>query len=115
MNKEEKVSEQLNESAETVKSGVESKSVAGASGKIDYWIKTLENKDGFKTISGSLEKLKTAIKEKNSEHICDLLEKLGEATVKKSELDGVDDSSSIKKLGKALISDSQSLKKLSGK
>jgi len=53
-----------------------------------------------------LEKLKTAIKEKNSEDICMLLEKLGEATVKKSELEGVDDSKSTKNLGKALINGS---------
>ena len=115
MIKDEKLNDELKNSEDTVNSGVEGKSTTGVSKNIDKWIKTLEGKEGFKTISGNLEKLKEALKAKDGEEICSLMEKLGEATVKKSELDGVENGKNIKSLGKALISGAKTLKKLSSK
>lgn len=115
MSKDEKIKDELKNSEETVKSGVTEKSTTGASKNIDKWIKTLEDKEGFKTISGNLDKLKEALKAKDSDQICSLMEKLGEATVKKSELDGVKDGKNVKALGKALINGANTLKKLSSK
>ena len=115
MNKDESFKEELTNSEETVKNGVAEKSLTGATKSIDKWIKTLEDKKGFKTISENLTKLKEAIKAKDAENICSLMDKLGEQTIAKSELDGVEDGKNIKSLGKALVSGSRTLKKLTSK
>ncbi|UKT63949.1 hypothetical protein [Pedobacter mucosus] len=106
--------EHLDETIEVLETSIEKESKTGASPKINSWIKTLNEKEGFKTIVNDLEKLKEAIADKDGKKIYTLLEKLGEATVSKAEKAKTGESASIKKLGQALIKGSAFVKKLVG-
>ncbi len=104
----------LDETIEVLKTSIENESKTGASPKITSWIKTLNEKEGFKTIVSDLEKLKEAIADKDGKKIYSLLEKLGEATISKAEKAKTGESASIKKLGETLIKGASFIKKMVG-
>jgi hypothetical protein len=103
MSNEKSEKEHLENTIEVLENSIEKESKTGASPKITSWIKTLNGMDGFKTIVSDLEKLQTAIADKDGNKVATLMEKLGEATVAKAEKSDDKDSASIKKLGKGLI------------
>ncbi len=114
MSENQKELELLDKTNEGLENSLEKKTTTGAATSINSWIKRLKDETGFKTIANDLEKLKTAISEKDGKEICKLMEKLGEATVKASEKASGKEATAVKKLGNGLISGSKKLKELVG-
>jgi hypothetical protein len=106
--------ERLDSTLSLLETNVEKQVTSGAPVKISGWIRSLENRKGFKGITGDLEKLKKVITEKDNPRIIALLEKLGDATIAAAEKAANDDTPMVKKLGKALLKTSKVIKTLVG-
>jgi arginine deiminase len=101
----------LDASVEMIEQGVEKKSLTGASTAITKWITTLDKHKEFKGISGTLEKLKKAIADKDGKKIVELMNSAGEETIKAAEEADSDDAKKIKMLGKCLVTASKAISK----
>jgi PHP family Zn ribbon phosphoesterase len=109
---EKNYSTQLSAAAEMIDQHVEKKSLTGVSSAISSWIEKLGEHDGLKMIADDLEKLKTAITDKDGKKIAALMTQLGTATTKAAESAEGTEASKIKHLGTALTNGAKMLTKM---
>lgn len=102
----------IDSTIESIEEQVKKESLTGTSNSIGTWMKTLSEHKELKGIAGDLEKLKTAISDKDGKKIVDLMNKLGEETTKAAEQAEGDASKSIKQLGKTLSSAAKAISKI---
>ena len=101
----------IDDSIETIETAVEKESLTGATGAISKWITTLEKHKDLKPIASKLEKLKTAIADKDGKKIVELMTSLGEATTDAAEMAEGNESKKIKMLGKCLTASAKAISK----
>ena len=101
----------LDATIEMIEKDVEKKTLTGASAAITKWITTLSKHKELKEISGTLEKLKDAIADKDGKKIVELMTSAGEATIEAAEDAEGDELKKIKMLGKCLVTSAKAIGK----
>ena len=101
----------LTATIDMIEKDVEKESLTGAAGAISKWITTLDKYEDLKAISGTLEKLKDAIADKDGKLIVKLMTSAGEETNKAAEMAEGAEAKKIKMLGKCLIAAAKAISK----
>lgn len=101
----------IDSTIETLEKSIEKETINGASPAITKWMASLEGHMEFKPILGKLEKLKSALADKDGKKIVELMTSLGEETSKAGENAEGDEGKKVKMLGKALSSAAKAISK----